>query len=191
MKIPTLIAIAGVLVLLATGAFFVYKNSSNTQPVVNTESTPIKTSNENTDKESTTDTGMFTGTMLDLLTLSGDRQCTWENSAEGRQMSGTTYVSGGKYRSDVVGTIDNGQGGTMPMKVGMIGDAEKANMWMEVMGQKMGYVIDYSKYQDTNTVPQNMEAYKEIQQDYNFKCSPWNSDPSKFILPTDVTFTTM
>lgn len=122
----------------------------------------------------------------DLLAAKVPQKCTYSmNEASGGE--GTTYVSGGKVRSDFSSTQDG-----KAVASHMISDGTTSYVWNE--GDKTGYKMTISQEQMNATPVPSTETGSnggegDINQNYDFKCSAWIPDNSLFNPPSDVTFT--
>jgi hypothetical protein len=74
----------------------------------------------------------------------------------------------------------------------MIVDGKTSYSWAE--GQDTGYKMDFAAMKTDSMkgsdMSQNQTAV-DVNKNYNFKCSNWSVDTSKFTLPTGVTFKDM
>lgn len=180
---PMLIIIAVVLVLLIGGAFFFMKKSSTP---TTTDST---TTAEDTNEKSNEDTSMMDSgknTLMGLMSMGKNLQCNFDYVTEGKAgTKGTIYVSGKKVYGEFESEVD-GQKTTMRM----IQDGDYSYIWGSAMpeGMKMKIVVPEGKA-DTSAPANNQ--YFDPNQQMDFDCSPWGGDPSKFVIPSDVTFRDM
>lgn len=127
-------------------------------------------------------------TLRELLAAGVAQKCTFR-STEDVAVEGTTYVSGGKVRSDYTTSVE---GNTMSGH--MIADGTTSYIWMD--GQQQGFTMTFNA-SDTD-IPENTQtpgATKAPQQglDANqamdYSCSPWVVDGSLFTPPAEITFT--
>lgn len=141
----------------------------------------------------------FTGSLKDLVGFGKAQKCTWETK-EG--MSGVVYTDGNRSYSemnnfpipDFNGNGDETQKGSMYA----IADNEYLYTWSSVSkeGTKIKNepidednqedIADYENndYEDADINIENRNA----EENYDYQCSSWKIDSSKFELPTDIVF---
>jgi hypothetical protein len=178
-----IIAIAVVLVLLL-GIFFVTKDKMAKKSM----SSDAEVTGQMEVKDGET---VMSGSILDLIKSGGTSKCTYTSKQADVQMTGTTYVSGKQMRNDTEMTLGNGT----KMESHMISDGTWIYSWTSAMPQgfKMNIKEAEEKYgtMDAGTTkPEaNQEAtMKNFQDKFDFKCSKWGVDASKFELPKGITF---
>jgi|CXWL01.1.fsa_nt_gi hypothetical protein len=169
------IAIGAAVIILAGGAyaFLTYGKPA----AVNQNGTPTNTANN-----SQTGEGAFTGSLAELMGRTGSWKCTFGTEGAGYSSSGTTYVSGGKIRADFTSyisqikqTIDNH----------MIQDGGFVYVWTSLAPQ--GFKAKTTLGTSEATAQFSAQGVN-IDQKYNYNCTPWTVDVSLFALPKDVTF---
>lgn len=124
-------------------------------------------------------------TLKGLLGLGQSQTCTY-NVGEGLGTS-TVYVAGGKMRTDTLVKT-----GTSDFVSHTIMDGQSVYSWMD--GQKTGYKMDFASMQGNTMkgdVNNSGQANIDPNKQFDFKCSRWSVDNSKFALPTGVEFTDM
>lgn len=171
------IATVAVIVLLLL-AFFMY----------NSKNTPKSTAGGDDKKTTTVDNEItLKGSMFDLLKAGNTTKCTYSTKDETISMKGTTYVSGKKMRSDSEVTTKDG----LKTESHMISDGTWIYTWTSAapQGFKMKVEEAETPKSDDNTETTAKKGSADIQSNYDFKCSKWIADSSKFDVPADVTFT--
>jgi hypothetical protein len=169
-----IIAVAIVLVLLL-GVFFATKNKSS-------EST---SGAEKTEQKASSGETMMSGSMFDLMKTGNTTKCTYSTVSDKTKMMGTTYVSGKNMRSDTEITLEGGK----TMESHMISDGTWVYSWTSALPQGMKMNISELEKPATAAPSSTNTTVKNFQDKFDFKCTKWNADSSKFVVPTDVTFT--
>ncbi len=173
--------VIAVLILLASWIAykaFVPKTYSGTD-------TPATTMVENKNEQPTTQEMTIKGTLESLLARGAVMKCTYSMDIENNVTSGTTYVSGKKMRGDFTVNINN----TM-MQSHMISDGTTLYTWTDQMPQGMKMMMPTTNDQNpTDKQPeQQPDTTINLQQEYDYSCSPWIEDASIFAVPTDIEF---
>lgn len=174
MNKSTLIILVVILLLILGGGGFMLLNRSQTNP----EPPVVKPkSNASTmDKKS----------LRDLMSLSGNQQCTFSDKETGDL--GAVYSSGGKVRGDFKSETNGKSTGSH-----MIQDGTNIYFWMD--GEKSGYKASLDTV--TKTGEDVMEKYQsqskspavDLKKQVDYSCSGWGGDAAKFAVPTNVEFT--
>ncbi|HSX18595.1 MAG TPA: hypothetical protein VLE91_00510 [Candidatus Saccharimonadales bacterium] len=123
---------------------------------------------------------MTSASLKDIFTSGKNTTCKF--SYPDNSMSGTVYVSGGKVRNEFT-TNTNGKvtDGTV------IYDGTYAYYWSSSSPQAMKFKI--SNIEDLQKQAQSNAQAMDMSKQANFDCSSWSVDNSKFVPPTNVTFT--
>ncbi len=170
------IGVGAIIVIALLAGFFM--RSKNTAEVKDEMMKPTP------EKEAMQPQGMQ-NTLKGLLGLGQSQTCTY-TVGEGLGTS-TVYISGGKMSMEtMVGT------GSTSITSHMIMDGKTSYSWMD--GQKTGYKMDFEAMQGNTTkgdVGNSGQANIDPNKQFNFKCSNWTPDSSKFTLPAGVEFTDM
>lgn len=167
----------GVIIVIALLAGF-FTRSKNTSQVKDEVTAP-------TGQEEVAQPQGMQNTLKGLLGLGGSQTCTY-NVGEGLGTS-TAYVSGGKMRTDTLV-----KAGTSNFASHTIMDGQSVYSWMD--GQKTGYKMDFASMQGNTTkgdINNSGQADIDPNKQFDFKCSNWSADNSKFTLPAGVEFTDM
>lgn len=132
---------------------------------------------------------LFSGTLQELIDGEKSMKCTYSIDSEGASGEGVVYVDGQKSYTEMV--IEN-EGESMTTY--MISDSEWLYTWSSMMPEQ-GMKMNLEKMKQLGEeFEQGQEAgqfdYEEnFEQDFDFKCQSWIPDKSKFIPPSNVTFT--
>lgn len=163
-KLPIIIVI--ILLLLVGGWYFL---------------TQKKTSGSESNKNNDTNKEESISTNLKDLFLKGTAQTCRFSSDEGK---GVVYVSAGNMRGDFETNVEE-----RLMKSHMIVKDNKSYIWTD--DEKTGLSMAF----DPNTVsqqnpsnPTTQSEAADLTANYDYKCSAWITDNSKFTPPTDITF---
>jgi hypothetical protein len=125
--------------------------------------------------------GEFNGSMGDLLSRSGAWRCSVSVNANGVVSEGTTYVFGGKLRSDFTSTIP--QVGDVSSHMIVIGTT--AYTWTSMFNRGFRFEIQGGA---APAGGQGGEQAAMFNENYVYDCDVWAADESKFELPTGITF---
>lgn len=162
--------VIGVLLLLAGGAFFGYS----------------KFFGKNFSKSTSTETpGMQS--IKDLLASGTSQKCTFTTTDGSTESSGTTYVSGGKVRSDY--TMKSPDKTVISH---MINDEKTSYMWTD--GEKTGLKMMMGEDMMDNMMDEGEEnvskesSQESLDQKVDYRCSAWKTDSSVFTPPSNVEF---
>jgi hypothetical protein len=119
----------------------------------------------------------ITGSMKELVASGVSQKCDFAEPQSGT--TGTIYISGGKIRGDF---SSKSQSGTVAGH--MISDGTTVNTWIDGLAQ--GVKTSFT----ASSTAGNPDAQKGLDPDKktDYSCSGWQMDPSKFALPTGVTF---
>ncbi|HYM65324.1 MAG TPA: hypothetical protein VES68_02475 [Candidatus Sulfotelmatobacter sp.] len=160
-----------ILLLLGAGAFFLSQKK-----------TPTPSNNQEMAKPTTT-TNSAQQTLKDLLSSKNPVKCTYSTDVSGAKISGVVYVANGKVRGDFTTTS-----GKTEITGHMATDAKYMYSWTE--GSKQGYKFSLDSMTNPKpTTTTNQNKAPDLNQKFNYSCSPWTLDSKMLELPTDVTFT--
>ncbi|MCD4705162.1 hypothetical protein K8R66_03750 [bacterium] len=147
-----------------------------------------KNDNLNLKNGSAEESELFSGSLKDLIARGKDLKCTYlvsDISGQG-QMTGTTYISGKKYFSEF-----EFKGSHQQTKVNTLFDGEYIYTWSSMM--KNGTKMNLEKIKEISDDEESGEEYrnfsKNYDEDYNYKCTKWKKDESRFQVPSDIEFT--
>lgn len=165
----------GIVIAIALLAIFAMQNKGKNETKDQTSQTQSQTSTEQPQDTQTS--------LKSLLGMNQAQTCTY---TVGENLGTSTfYVSIGKMRGDTV--VKTGQTETTSH---MIVTDQISYMWMD--GQTTGYKMDFSALQENTTkgeVNNTGGTSIDPNKNFNFKCSPWSPDESKFSLPNGIEFT--
>ncbi len=170
-QIQLIIAAVIVVILILAGAFYVLGKSKKSQTEIPTSQATEAPSSEQS------------GTIKSLLSMGKDVACDVSYTVEQNETSGKVYVSGKKMSADF--SIKTSDGKTMDNH--MIQDETYIYSWSSAVpqGTKMKIeAINASPTPATSGQPASMNVDQQVQ----YKCSPWGVDSSKFTPPTNVQF---
>lgn len=165
--------VVGALILLAgVGGFFLLNNKSQKQAPAS------QTANQNSTPSSTE------ASIKSLLASKSPKQCDFsDNNVGTSSFTGTVFVANGKASGEFnVKT----QAGSMVSH--MISDGTTAYIWTG--NTKQGFKISLAGAQASAGSTKDSQSV-DVNKTFNFKCKDWVVDDSKFVLPTDVTFSSI
>jgi hypothetical protein len=165
------------LLLLSAGGYWYMKKSPSSQI----------TGNNKMMANQTTGGGMMS--MKDLLALGKDQTCTFSTTSESGTVNGSSYMSGGKVRTNFNGTYPDGKS----YDGGMISDGAYVYSWTTDTKQGFKMAMTDSLKESVEDVKKDFEnnPNKYVNQDekMDYKCSSWPVDKGMFDPPSDITFT--
>jgi uncharacterized protein (DUF1499 family) len=128
----------------------------------------------------------FSGSVLDLINQNKNITCVWSyiDSESQQANTGTIYVSGKKFRQQM--SVDIAEEGKMDVNI--ISDGDSLYMWnsnQPGQGVKMKLDFDQTGETDTDT---NVQSSVDLEKKFDYQCSPWVVDNSKFTLPEGIQF---
>jgi len=165
------VVIVVLLLLLGVGGFFlINKNSANTAKPETVNSQPVAEVKNN---------AQTMKSLRDLMMGGVSQKCTFSDDESTAKVSGTTYVSSGKVRTDF--TSKTAEVTTVGH---MIVDGKVSYFWMD--GQPTGFKMAFDPNETTakNNAQQSVDANKGM----NFQCSGWSVDGSLYTPPASVKF---
>lgn len=183
-KTPLFIAIAVLLFIVLGIAIYlqVFAKKSNEQTKV------IDPIDQQVKVEPTVSQQEISGSFLDLLKMNKSLECRFTYSDTESNTSGVTYISGNKLRGEFT-AVQNGT----EVNSFMVSDGEYFYTWSSSMpnqGFKLKVEgVTNTKEEDGEKSTSKDSALSTIDKNYTYSCKPWAADNSKFLVPTDVTFT--
>ncbi len=173
MKNTPLIIGVIILILLAIGGYL-YMNKS--------QSPLSMTGGENTQRG-----GMKS--LKELMMMGQNQMCTFSYADDNGSSEGTSYIAGGKVRTDFSGTDQDGKS----YNGSMISDGTYAYTWTSYSPEGMKMKITDETTQTVEDVKddaqKNPNQYVDPDAKVDYKCQGWSVDESKFTPPADITFT--
>lgn len=164
--------------MLATAAVLIIRGAGKTEdmPVIETPSeTPTTTSDTAADNK-------FNGSLSDLQSRGGDYKCSFVQTNDGSDSTGTIYISGKKMRGDFNTTVK--LAADMKVESHMISDGEFIYNWSSMVPTGFKMAID----QDATATPSTSQSF-DYNQKLDYDCEVWTKDEAKFALPTEIKFT--
>lgn len=170
-----ILAILGVIIvlLLLGGGFFYLNSSSKKQAPVSQTMTPTSVPSTSSTQTS----------IKSLLSSATPKQCNFSDKTGTSTTNGTVYIAGGKASGNF-----NVQTSGGPIASHMVSDGTYVYIWTDTM--KQGFKMSLDQANSTVTNAQNTQS-PSIDKTFKFTCKDWIADSSKFILPQDVTFSTV
>ena len=163
---------AGIVAILIIAALGFFMMSNKTSAPINTTTA--------TDSQSEQTPAIEGKSVKELMSYSGSQQCKYEDTSTGS--SGTVYVGGGKMRGDFTSMA-----ATATVNSHMISDGQFAYRWSD--GQNTGVKMAIGDIEKPSASPQTQTA--DVDKKYDYKCSSWVVDNSKFAVPASVKFSDM
>lgn len=165
--------IGSIVIIVVLAAFFMIQKSNPST------STQTADSAQNTSSQSLGD--FAKGSIASLLTAGKNVTCSMKYP-DGNG-SGTIYVTGKKMRGEFTVKMD----ASKEYQSSMIQDGEYAYMWSDA--DKKGTKFKVSGIPSSSPAAAAKSEVVDINQEVDLKCSTWNVDSSKFVVPADVEFT--
>lgn len=171
----------GMLVIALGGAGFYFSERSKA-PVADSvahESSEIKKveSNDTAGNSST-----FTGSLSDLRKRGGSYECTFSHTSDVGNSTGVVYVSGDRVRGDFTSSAPSV--GSFSVESHMIVKDDFTYAWTSLAPQGFKAKITM---EGTPSAPPATAQYADQNQSYEYMCTAWAVDESKFTLP-DLSF---
>jgi hypothetical protein len=118
-------------------------------------------------------------TLKEMLTSGVSQTCTYNDTIANSEVSGTSYVAGGKVRADFSSTSEG-----KVTRGHTIFDGTVSYIWMDDTKTGFKFEIDPAEIKtDSNTEVQGFDLNNMA-----YDCKSWNVDDSMFEVPADVTF---
>jgi hypothetical protein len=170
-QIKLIVAAIIVVILILAGAYYILGKSQKPQD----EKTAVQATEAPSAEQS--------GSIKSLLAMGKDAVCDVSYTVEQNQTSGKVYVSGKKMSSDF--SIKTSDGKTMDSH--MIQDETYIYSWSSAIPQGTKMKVETVTASPTPTKT-GQPASLNIDQQVQYKCSPWGVDSSKFTPPSNVQF---
>jgi uncharacterized protein YdeI (BOF family) len=184
------IIIAAVILLILLGAF-AYTKTKSSAPATQKEQAKTQEGSQQTTGSKMEE---ITGSLADILKMGSAVKCNGNYSGDSGEMNVTVYTSGNKSYSEM--TVDTPDQGTfMTYSIydgdwlytwGDYGMASKMKVSdiQELSGKAPSDVPTPKDYQGSET-----EGPQAFEQQFDYSCTPWVVESSKFTPPSDVEFT--
>ncbi|MFZ2663977.1 MAG: hypothetical protein WAX66_01310 [Patescibacteria group bacterium] len=137
-----------------------------------------------TSKEDSSQEENLSGSLLDLVKLGKNVKCTFGAKDENGESIGTTYVSGNKSRSDFIATTSDGQ----EFESHSITDNDWIYIWTSQTEQGTKMKLSELPKNDEIDKVSKSESLESFNENFDYKCSKWIVDESKFNVPSNITF---
>jgi hypothetical protein len=122
--------------------------------------------------------------MKALLALTSPQKCTFTDSTEAGNTSGTVYIKSGKMRGDF-----NAETSAGAMTSHMIVLDNTSYVWTDETSE--GFKISLDQTTETETSASNNTEAVDMDKEVDYSCENWSGDESVFSLPSNITFTDM
>jgi len=165
-----LLGVVILLVLVAGGGAFMAMQKSTKQPAA--------------EQSQSAKSQTMEGTLKNLLTGGKSLKCTYTSKTASVSVDTIVYVANGKIRGDF--TSKSSQ---TAVKGHMIIDGQYSYMWTDM--SKQGFKVAIDQNQPTPGANESLGQSPSLNQSYTYSCSGWSVDASAFVLPSDITFSTM
>jgi hypothetical protein len=162
-----LLAAIGVLVLALGAAYFVFRAPA-ASPEGEGQEVPVSVE------------GSFRGSMRQLAASGTSVRCTFTYEAPNSSSTGEVFVADGKVRGNFKVNVTSPAAGTFDAF--MIADGEMSWVWTSAMPQ--GFKVPVA---DEGAPAPTGEGI-DYNQDLDYSCAPWATDPSVFVPPADIAF---
>ncbi len=163
------------MVAVAGGAVAYFQFAGSPESAIEESQSTAESENETVESQA----GTFSGTFADLAKRGGNYICTVDHSTDVTRTSGTTYIAGDRIRGDFSSQVQGfNVDSHMVMKEGFI------YTWSSMA--PAGFKIPAGEAEG-DADAQMQAQYADMKQSYEYDCSPWSVDESKFTLPS-ITF---
>jgi hypothetical protein len=126
------------------------------------------------------------GSIKDLLGLGKNVECRWRYEDEESKMEGVAWVSGKRTRTEM--KIDTSQG---EMNSYFLSDGQMAYSWGDMMPALKFNLADFEDEGTEDTEAGRGANYESWDKEYDYECSNWSVDESKFAVPSGIEFADM
>lgn len=136
-----------------------------------------------TTTETSTASGRFTGSLVELVARGGSWKCSVDSTTAQAVSSGVTYVSGGKVRADFTTNVPS----YGSVETHLVADGTDVYTWSSMMPQGIKTKMTAQGSGAGPTSGQGVSADTK----YSYDCQPWTGDAALFVVPANVTFRAM
>ncbi|MBU1130460.1 hypothetical protein KKE45_04040 [Patescibacteria group bacterium] len=140
------------------------------------------------------DSGLFSGSLRDLVLKGRPMKCSYEVKNENGGASGVTYVSGKKVRGDFKNVDMDGK----EIESYFISDGEWTYTWSSGSNNGMKMKADgWEKEEEESNEPDadyggmSYEDNSNVDTKMDYKCEEWKTDNSVFEVPSNIEFKDM
>lgn len=147
--------------------------------------TNVKTQDQDQVKQDTQSNNQISdqvvsASMKELVSLGKSLQCTFDSNTEFAKTSGVVYVADGKVRGNFRVTVSSL--GNQSFDAYMIADDSYTYVWSTLA--KGGFKAPIQKEVQTQPGQEGVD-YNQV---LTYTCTPWQTDQTLFVPPTDVIF---
>lgn len=169
--------------MLATAAILIIKGGSKSSETVVVEE--VQDDSANTTSPDISVDGKFNGSVNDLIARGGDYECSFTHSTDVSDSTGTVFISGKKMRGDFNSTTK--LAANIKMESHMISDGEFMYNWSSAMPTGFKVAITKNESSTSTSGSQGLDYNQKL----DYDCKAWMVDASKFVVPTEIKFTTL
>lgn len=168
---PKIIAVIIVLAMLALGGYTLL--TKGPAPADRSDDQALPASGESF---------VLTGTIRDLLKRAGSYKCTFAQSVEVADTTGTVYIAndGTQLRGDFVSAVKQP---AMTVSSHLVREGAWIYTWSDAFPQGFKVPVD-----ETGMGGGENQAFN-FDQELEYACEPWTADASLFVIPNSITFT--
>lgn len=135
----------------------------------------------------------FSGSLADLLGMSDSKKCTMTIPKADGSISGTYYISEGKVRGTMLTSTKGTSGKTTQIEMNTLVDKEYMYFWMD-KPIAYGSKTSLTKLQEAgknlgSKTPTTTPQVPDLASKQLYDCQSWIADPSMFVVPTNINFT--
>lgn len=118
--------------------------------------------------------------LKELLAVREPQKCTFTDSTDVADTSGTVYIANGKMKGDFDAVTKTGAG---TQKAYMIVDGESVYSWTSAYPQGVKTTVNATASENSS-----QKTGVDYDKKVDYHCEPWNPDMSVFELPANVSF---
>lgn len=161
------------LLIAGGGVYYMYQRGQTMYEAVNNQNTLPNVTSQNTEGNNAQ-----MQSLVDLFTVGKNQKCEF---SDGAGNSGQVYIANGKMRGDFSAVLAQGN-----VTSHMIVEDKVANIWID--GQSQGIKMEF---QGTSEVTKQGAQNFDWDEKTNYNCTAWSVDASLFVLPKDITFSSI
>jgi len=160
-----------ILIVLGVAGFFIYR--------------AVTDNDGGTSSGVTSDGEAFTGSLAELATRGDSLQCDFNYNDEFSTQTGMMYIDGDRF----AGNISMDQDGDITI-ANILRTDDTQYIYGTANGEDIAFKTPLNDIlsKDKEGDAASAAALLDFSDDYNFDCSPWHVDESKFDVPGDVDF---
>ncbi len=127
------------------------------------------------------------GSLKDILSKVKGQQCSWSYEGEDMSNEGVVYVGQGKMYGEFMTEVAIEEG-VSQVDMRMINDGKTIYQWVEGKNQGTKMSVEKIEEMEKETEREADAEVQSLQQEYEYKCSNWRVDESKFKVPVGIKF---